>query len=221
VGESNSGSGVSISRLILIPAVITLAITILRLVGELQHWPALLFNASAGGGFAIVGIVWLVPILGIYFALKLASAGQGPVSFRKAIGYSVLGLVVAVVGIFVGFGPGRFPGKEALGYVIMAAGPIWLFPAWPSLFKTLVAYAYTARVPVAIVMFFAISGKWGTHYDVLPPGFPPDMAFWPTYLHIALLPQFIFWVMFTVLIGGLFGSIVAAVVGRSRKPAAA
>ena len=102
---------------------------------------------------------------------------------------------------------------------IMAAGAIWLFPAWPSLFKALVAYGFAARIPVAIVMFFAISGKWGTHYDAPPPGFPSEMAFWPTYLHIALLPQLVFWVMFTVLIGALFGAIVAAIAGRGRKVA--
>lgn len=219
MGDPNSGSGISIVRLILIPAVVTLAVTILRLVGELQHWPSPLFNASAGGGLAIVGIVWLVPILGIYFALKLSRAGQGPTSFGKAIGYTVLGLVVAAIGIFVSFGPGQFPGKEALVYVILAAGAIWLFPAWPSLFKTLVAYGYAARIPVAIVMFMAIRGSWGTHYDAPPPGFPADMAFWPKYLHIALLPQLIFWVVFTVLIGALFGTIVTAIVRRGKPPA--
>jgi len=221
MGESNAGGGVSVSRLILVPALITLGITILRLMGELQHWSSALFNASAGGGGAIVGIVWLVPIFGIYFAVKLSSAGQGPTSFGKAIGYTVLGIVVAIIGGFVGFGPGQFSGKEALGYVMMAAGPIWLFPAWPSLFKTLVAYGYAARIPVAIVMFFAISQSWGTHYDAPPPGFPADMAFWPKYLHIALLPQMILWVMFTVLIGALFGTIVAAIMKRGKQPAVA
>ncbi len=52
-------------RLILVPAVITLAVTLLRLVGELQQWSSALFNRSAGGGGAIVGIVWLVPVFGI------------------------------------------------------------------------------------------------------------------------------------------------------------
>ena len=59
-------------RLILVPAGITLAVTLLRLIGELQEWSSALFNRSAGGGGAIVGIVWLVPVFGIYFALKLA-----------------------------------------------------------------------------------------------------------------------------------------------------
>src|SRR3990172_9861836 len=37
-------------KLILVPAVITLAVTLLRLVGELQGWSEGLFNRSAGGG---------------------------------------------------------------------------------------------------------------------------------------------------------------------------
>ena len=54
-------------RLILVAAVITLAVTLLRLVGELQQWSSALFNREPGGGGAIVGIVWLVPVFGIYF----------------------------------------------------------------------------------------------------------------------------------------------------------
>ena len=74
----NTKSNVSIPQLIFIPSVITLGITILRLVGELQHWPTSLFNPAAGGGGAIVGITWLVPILGVYFAMKLSAAGRVP-----------------------------------------------------------------------------------------------------------------------------------------------
>ena len=44
----------------------------------------MLFNPSPGGGGALVGITWLVLIFGVYFALKLASDGQGPVE-RRAI----------------------------------------------------------------------------------------------------------------------------------------
>jgi hypothetical protein len=38
-----------IRRLILVPAVITLAVTLLRLVGELQGWLVRVFGASQGG----------------------------------------------------------------------------------------------------------------------------------------------------------------------------
>lgn len=214
----NTKSNVSIPQLILIPSVITLAITILRLVGELQHWPTSLFNPEAGGGGSIVGITWLVPILGIYFAIKLYAAGLGPASIGKAIGYSVLALVVTFAGGFIGFGmPGEFPGKIVIGLLLIAAGGVIPFFAWPALSKVLLAYGYAARIPVAILMYFAIRGNWGTHYDVVPPGFPADTAFWPKYLQIAFVPQMLMWVVFTIIVGSLFGGVAVAVARRSRK----
>jgi hypothetical protein len=56
MAETNPGERLSIPKLILVPGLITLVITVLRLVGELQHWSKLFFNPSAGGGGAIVGI---------------------------------------------------------------------------------------------------------------------------------------------------------------------
>jgi hypothetical protein len=38
-----------IGKLILVPSVITLAVTLLRLVGELQGWLVPVFGASQGG----------------------------------------------------------------------------------------------------------------------------------------------------------------------------
>ena len=92
------------------------------------------------------------------------------------------------------------------------------YPAWPKLFKTLLAFGYAVRIPVAILMYFAIRGQWGTHYDVLPPDFV-DTGFWSTYMQIGFLPQMILWIAFTVVIGGLFAGVAAAIAGRS-KPAA-
>ena len=71
-----SNQRVNISKWIIVTGLITLAITIIRLIGELQHWNSALFNPAAGGGGALVGIVWLVPILGIVFGLKLNAAGM-------------------------------------------------------------------------------------------------------------------------------------------------
>ena len=88
----------SIGNLILIPAVITLAVTILRLVGELRHWPRALFNPDAGGPGALVGISWLPLVFGIYFALKLIQAGDGPVSPLRAILHVIAGVVVGIGG---------------------------------------------------------------------------------------------------------------------------
>jgi hypothetical protein len=202
------------TRLILVPAVITLAITILRLVGELRHWSKLFFNPAPGGPGALVGIVWLVPILGIYFAMRLAKAGkEAPRRWRPLV-YALLGLVLMVAGGLVAFADQfQFTGKLVLGCLIMAAGALVPLYAWPALGKALLAYAFAARLPVAIIMFFAIRGSWGTHYDAPPPGFPP-MGFWMKYVQIALLPQLVLWVVFTVVVGVLFGGIANALARR-------
>ena len=75
---------------------------------------------------------------------------------------------------------------------------------------------------MAIVMFFAIKGNWGTHYDVAPPEFPA-MDWFSKYLLIGLLPQMIVWIVFTVVIGALTAGITAAIMqrGKATKPAAA
>lgn len=213
----NTDSSVSIPRLIFIPSVITLAVTILRLVGELQHWPTSLFSPEPGGGGSIIGITWLVPIFGIYFAIKLSSAGQGPASAGKAIGCALLGLAVTFAGGFIGFGlKAEFPGKLIIGLLLVVLGGVIPFFGWSSLCKVLTAYGYAARIPVAILMYFAIRGQWGTHYDVLPPDFV-DTGFWSTYFQIGFLPQMLFWIVFTIIVGSLFGGITAAVTRRSSR----
>ena len=217
MGEPVSESNFKVTHLILVPSLITLGITILRVVGELQHWSPMFFGRVAGGGGAIVGISWLPIIFGPYFALKLAGSGQPPTRVGKAIGFAVLALLVYFAGGLVGFAPQlQFPGKEAIGYLIMAGGAVLVFWGWPALFRTLLAYAYAARIPVAIVMFFAIRGNWGTHYDALPPENHGPADLWPKYFQIGLLPQLIFWVAFTVIVGALFGSIASALVRRGK-----
>jgi len=94
MAETTSTNRTPIVRLILVPSVITLLITLLRITGELRHWSPTLFNSSAGGGGALVGITWLVLVFGVYFALKLASDGNGPTGVGRSIGMAVLGLVV-------------------------------------------------------------------------------------------------------------------------------
>ncbi len=46
-------------RIVFVAVAVTPAVTLLRLVGELRQWSRALFNPSAGGGAALVGIVWL------------------------------------------------------------------------------------------------------------------------------------------------------------------
>jgi len=216
-------SDVSIKKLILVPAVITLAVTLLRLTGELMHWSKALFNPAAGGGGAIVGIAWLVPVFGIYFGLKLAGAGLAPAAVGPAIGYAFLGFAVMPAlgfgAVKLGLSPQGF-GAFAVFIVLALVGAVIAYRGWPALGRTLLAYGLAARVPVAIVMLVAILGNWGTHYDVAPPDFPAmsPIAKW---LLIGLLPQLTIWIWFTIAVGGLFGAIAVAATGRARRPATA
>ncbi|HKF55640.1 MAG TPA: hypothetical protein VKJ45_09360, partial [Blastocatellia bacterium] len=62
--RSRSASGPSVLRIIAAPALISLAVTLLRLTGELQHWSSAWFSSETGGvtpsGVSwVVGITWL------------------------------------------------------------------------------------------------------------------------------------------------------------------
>lgn len=203
--------------LILIPAVLTLAVTILRLVGELQHWSPGLFSPAPGGGGSLVGISWLIPLFGIYFAWKLNSRGEGPVSGWKAAGLALLAAVgntAVMVAVFVT----RLPFVAALlifGVTSWIAVVVAL-RGWPALGRTLLAYAAAARLPVAILMLVAIYGKWGTHYDVAPPNAPEVDAMAPLvkWFWIGLIPQATIWIYLTVVGGMVVGGVTAAIAGR-------
>jgi len=213
----DSNRKLSIAGLIAVPAVITLLITILRLYGELQGWPARFFSTAAGGGGALVGISWLPIIFGPYFALKVAGSGDGPASNGKAIGLAFAGLVVMVVGGFIlakGFTVS--PLLALLGMVVMLVGGLVARVGWPSLGNTLFAYAFAARIPVLIVMFIAMRAGWSTHYSAIDPRLA-SAPFWKQFVDEALLPQMLLWIGYTVVVGSIFGTIVAAIFAR--KPA--
>lgn len=213
----------SISKLVTGPALITLGVTILRLVGELRHWPSPWFNTAAGGGAALVGISWLPIIFGPYFALKLSAAGDGPASTGRSIGFPFLGLAVYVLG-------GWLFGKTILhpSFLTLIALLLMLVAAfvprmgWRSLGNTLLAYAFAARLPVLVVMYLAMYGNggqgWGTHYDAVGPALA-HLPLATKYLYGAVLPQMTAWIGWTVLVGSILGSMIAAVARRG-KPAA-
>jgi len=197
----------SIRRLIFVPAVITLAVTLLRLVGELQNWSPRFFSREAGGAAAIVGIVWLVPIFGIYFALRLNRAGQGPKSRGRAIGFAVAALLAGAALVFAI--SSLSPNIVATIVLVNLASflPLWIaYRGWPELGKVEAIYGLAARIPVVLVMFVAMTANWGTHYELGPPGFP-EMNLVAKWFVIGLLPQLSLWIAFTVIFGSLFGSI--------------
>ena len=219
------GKSISITSLITIPALITLGITILRLVGELEHWPKPWFNAAAGGGGAIVGISWLPIIFGPYFALKLAGAGDRPSSVGKAAGFAVLGLVVLVLGgVLAGATHMHLSILTLVAFLVMLVAAFIPGIGWRSLGNTLLAYAFAARIPVLIVMFLAMRGNggqgWGTHYDVVPDTFA-QASFARKFIYAAILPQMTAWIGWTVVVGSILGVIVVAIARRGKQAAPA
>lgn len=152
-----------------------------------------------------------MPVFGIYFALKLAGAGEGPPSVARAIGLAILGAIVFSLG-FVLFQKvfRSFPGL-ALMWALAAAGAALQFPGWRGLFRVLTAYGYAARIPVTMVMFLATQANWKSHYNAL--AFPvSEMSRLAQYFLFGFIPQLVWWVSFTIVGGMLFGSIAAAVV---------
>ena len=209
-------------QLILVPALITFGVTLLRLIGELQGWSPALFGKEAGGGGSLVGITWLVPVFGAYFGWRLAKAGVSPRSVGSGLGLALLACLLMPA---AGFAAVRLAGMNPQGFAIfglfvvvsLVALAIGL-RAWPALGRVLVQYALAARLPVLAVMLVAMLANWGTHYDVAAPGLPP-MSPLVKWVVIGLVPQLTIWIWFTVAVGALFGVAAAAVAGR--RPAAA
>jgi hypothetical protein len=219
MSETNSPR-LSTAYLILVPAIISLAVTLLRLVGELQHWSKTYFNTEVGGGGAIIGITWLAPVFGIYFAIRLV-ATEGPPSALRAIGFGLLGGVIMVGSLpaqrFLLSSPPSFQARLLYIWAMTALAGLVTLPGWPRLWKTLLAYAYAARIPVVIIMFFAFRGGWGTHYDALPPDFT-GISLMSKWFWLGFFPQLILWVGYTLASGMLFGSLALAV-ARLFRPA--
>jgi hypothetical protein len=209
------------TKLVLVPAAITLGVTLLRLVGELLDWSPRLFNKEAGGGGALVGIAWLVPLFGAWFGWKLARAGSAPRLLRALALTLVAAALLPLTGLLIA--RAGIPQQSLTTLWILVAvsvlGVVVGVSAWPALGRTLLAYGLAARIPVALVMLVAMLANWGTHYDVAPsPDFPAmgTLAKWVT---IGLAPQLTIWIWYTVVLGALFG-IAAAAVARRRAAAA-
>jgi hypothetical protein len=213
---------VSLRKPLTVAAVVTLAVTLVRLGGELAQGSSALFNRQPGGPFALVGIVWLIPVFGVLFGLRLAAGGDGPPSVWGALGWA--GLAFAVnIGLFV-VAIRTWPRSPLAQLAIFGVGS-WIAIAiawrgWPALWRALLAYGLLARVPVVVIMFFAIFLGWDSHYAKPRPDFPP-MGHLGLFLWTAVLPQATLWIYLTVVGGILFG---AAAVGvrrlvRSREAA--
>lgn len=212
----------SLRQLVLVPALITLAVTLLRLAGELLRWSPALFSREPGGGASLVGIVWLIFVFGIYFALRLARAGETPAGLGPAFGWPALAfalnsaLLVAAVTLM--------PARPVAQLAVFGAGSwVAIFVArrgWPEMWRVLLAYGFLARIPVLVVMFLAIFIGWDTHYAKPGPDFPA-MGPWGLFFWTALLPQMSIWIYMTVVLGMLTAAATVSIRRLMRRPAAA
>src|SRR5215472_2074678 len=203
------------ARLIAVPALFSITVISLRLGGELLHWPKPLVNSDVCGK-AILGIIWLVPIFGIYFAVKLFRAGDGPQGILRPVILAIAALVLKLGGTFIMESRGMtYAPRVSMNFIVTLAGLVLATMAWRTLSKALLVYGYLSRIPVAIVQYFAMRGHWGTHYDALDPGFPA-IGFWPTFLRVSFVPNVFFMEAYTVIAGALVGIAAVAVLGRVR-----
>jgi len=191
--ETRSGArALSTARLLLVPALITLALTQLRLTGDL-------LRISRLGPY---GIAWLVPIFGAYFAICLAKSEETAPVPARLLKSSILPLALFGAGLLL-----FHPTSGGMAVVSLIA-IVLIRRTWPRLGTLLLGYALAARLPVIITMLGATLNGWETVYAVSP------------YRVMAgLLPQLTVWIGFTVVVGSLAGSIALAVRGWMRDEA--
>ena len=213
----------SVLSMVMLPAIITLVVTILRLFGELQGWDSSLFNPDAGGGQAPIGIFFLIPIFGFWFGLKHARAGNRPGHLGKAAMLYVLS-AAAFMGIFFGLmqldlvmdPSSETPEKlKGVPYMLGTFGVAALISliAWPKLTITLMVYGILARIPVLVITYLDVSNGWDTHYGELPPSFLVEND--DDLLFALCLPQMTAWpLVITPGLGGLLGCLGGLAAGK-------
>jgi hypothetical protein len=210
-------------RAALPPALVALAVTLLRLAGELRGWSEAWFSRAtsgllpAGAASWLVGITWLALPFGAWFAWRLLRSGTATPRAGRAV------LVVAVA-LVVLYGGTRLVGRLGLGFpafllaiwTVGVLAAVLAFQAWPALGRVLLAYGLLSRAVVALVMFLAMRGRWGTHYDYADVPRVQELPFGTAYVMLAFVPQLVFWVAYTIVVGMVAG---AAVAFLRRRPA--
>ena len=208
-------------RMALPPALVALAVTLLRLAGELRGWSEAWFSRATSGLVPtgavswLVGITWLALPFGAWLAWRLLRAETGPRSTGRAV-------LVALAAVLALYGGTRLVSLLRLGFpgfllAVWTAGvlaAILAWQAWPALGRVLFAYGLLSRGVVALVMFLAMRGRWGTHYDYADMPRVLELPFGTAYLMFAFIPQLVFWLAYTIVLGMVAGTLVAALRAR-------
>jgi hypothetical protein len=206
-------------RIVAVPLLISVAVTLLRLAGELGHWSVAWFSPATGGiipsGWSwVVGITWLPALFGPYFAYRLWFAGHRPPNLIRALGVALLGGAVlffgwrAITSRISTAGAAASLWLVAIWVLSVVAAGLQAF-GWRKLAGTLLVYGLGSRAAVASVMFLALAFNWGTHYDFVEQPGLRQLPFVTRIVWLALIPQLVFWVGFTMLLGCLAGTVTA------------
>ena len=197
-----------------------LATTLVRLAGERLGWSATWFSRETGGVVPsrlgwVVGITWLSLPFGLWLALRLVGREEPPASARRAFGFALLGAIAFYSLLRLAPSLGLdFPGVLLPIWAAALAGAALAWYGWPALGRQLFVYGLLSRVPVVVVMFLALRGQWGTHYDYVDAPAVRQMPLGRAFFWLALVPQLVFWVGFTVIAGTLAGA-AAVLVARA------
>ena len=201
-------------RLILVPAIITLAVTLLRLVGELQGWSPRFFSKEAGGGGALVGIAWLVPVFGAWFGWKLARAGERPGALGRALGLTVLALALLPASGFVAGSAGHRPDepRHASGSSRSSRSRASSWPSSPGP-RSAACCSPTAsrRGSRSCSSCWPPSSATGARTTTSRRLAPPRCPASGSGRSSGLLPQMTIWLWFTSVIGGIVGIVAGAI----------
>ena len=210
-----------VSKLVLIPALLTLAVTLLRLVAEFDDWGPLLANEDGGGPGALIGIVWLTFVFGGYFGYVLARHGAAPAKPGRVVGVSLLGLAmtIAVIASFfliVGGPEHAFPHIVFINGAASIAAAWLVYRAWPALGRATLLYGLLARLPIIVITCIAVPAAWGTHYEKFGPGEGLEYSTAAKLLFLNTA-QLIVWIPWTMVFGGVAGGLVAWFMARRSR----
>ena len=209
---------VPIRRLVFWPVVLTTLVSLARLYAEVEG----MATDQSGGGGVPLGISWLPPVFGAWFGFVMARRGERP-KLRLA-GLWFLGAFAVPVGTLLllawgkDFADASEAGQQAVRSIVTTTAIVAVIVAvvalriWPRLGLALLVYGLCARVFVLILTFVAKVAGWSTHYTKLgPAGFEVDLAHTMLATGVAQLGL---WVPYTILAGGFFGGLAAAMVSR-------
>jgi hypothetical protein len=163
----------------------------------------------------LVGITWLALPFGAWLAWRLVRSGAPSPSAGRAVFLASLALVALYGGTrLVALLRLGFPGFLLAVWTVGVLAAILAWQAWPALGRVLLAYGLLSRAVVALVMLLAMHGRWGTHYDYADMPRLQELPFGTAYLMFAFIPQLVFWVAYTIVLGMVAGTLLAALRAR-------